>query len=373
MKRIILSLLATASLVTAEAIRFELKDGLSPVKPPAEGGTSNGAGDVIESGIWFDTDAATLTFVMGYGGAAGFTDLTGAAQNAHIHNASGVVFGLWDQHFMNTDPTRGGIFRGTVDYNSVGDEAERDAALEELLAGKQYVNIHTAEYPGGEISGFLVPLANQGPSVTCPDDVTTECVSELGTEVPLKAFVSDPDGDALRVIWSVDGQKYQTQEVPAGVPGVVTEVEFVAFYGLGVHTVSVTAYDAEGESSCQSMVTIEDTTPPDIKRVTTDRRMLWPPNHKMVPVRVKMKVEDCSPVTWRVVEVTSNEPVNGKGDGNTSPDWVIVGEHNVHLRAERAGGGSGRVYTLKVVVTDEGGLSSEGAVDVKVPHSMGLR
>jgi hypothetical protein len=373
MKRVVLSLLASVSLTTAEVIRFELQDGLSPVKPPSEGGTSTGSGDAIESGIWFDDEAATLTFVMGYGSAAGFTDLTGPAEKAHIHNAAGVLFDLWGQHFMSSDPKRGGIIRGAVDYNNLPDEAATQAAVEELLAGKQYVNIHTLEYPAGEISGFLVQMANQAPSVTCPDDVTTECVSDLGTEVSLKALVSDPDGDALQVVWSVDGQEYQKQDVPAGIPGVITEVEFVAFYGVGSHTVTVTAYDAEGESSCQSMVTIEDTTPPYIKRVTTDRRVIWPPNHKMVPVRVKLRVEDCSPVTWRVVEVTSNEPVNGKGDGNTSPDWEISSDHKVHLRAERAGGGSGRVYTLRIIVTDEGGLTSEGTVDVKVPHNMGLR
>jgi hypothetical protein len=40
-----------------------------------------------------------------------------------------------------------------------------------------------------------------------------------------------------------------------------------------------------------------------------------------------------------VLSVTSNEPINGTGDGDTAPDWEIVDAHHVRLRAERAGTG----------------------------------
>lgn len=373
MKRALVLLLASASLAAAESIRFEIENGLSPVLPPPDGVSSSGSGGDIESGIWFETDTATLTFVIGYGSAAGFTDLTGPAVGAQIQNASAGIFDLWGQHFMNSDPSRGGILRGVVDYRELADEEATRVAVEELLAGQQSVNILTQAYPAGEIRGFLVPVGNQAPLVLCNEDVVTECVSELGTEVALTARVSDPDGDALRVVWAVDGEDTQTQEIPAGMPHAVTEVEFAAIYLTGAHSVTVTVFDAEASSSCQSWVTVEDTTPPVITRVTTGRRMLWPANHKMVPVRVQVAVEDCSPVTWRVVEVSSNEPVNGKGDGNTSPDWEIVDEHNVHLRAERAGGGHGRIYTVRIRCTDASGLSSEATTEVKVPHSMDVR
>ena len=48
--------------------------------------------------------------------------------------------------------------------------------------------------------------------------------------------------------------------------------------------------------------------------------------------------------------VTSNEPINGTGDGNTAIDWLVVDAHHVQLRAERAGTGSGRIYTIAVTV-----------------------
>jgi hypothetical protein len=33
---------------------------------------------------------------------------------------------------------------------------------------------------------------------------------------------------------------------------------------------------------------------------------------------------------------------------DTSPDWVIIDSHHVQLRAERAGNGTGRIYTITV-------------------------
>jgi len=71
--------------------------------------------------------------------------------------------------------------------------------------------------------------------------------------------------------------------------------------------------------------------------------------------------------------VTSNEPVNGTGDGDQEPDWEITGPLTVNLRAERAGTGSGRVYTLTVQCSDDSGNSSTGSVAVTVPHDQGKK
>jgi len=61
--------------------------------------------------------------------------------------------------------------------------------------------------------------------------------------------------------------------------------------------------------------------------------------------------------------------VNGLGDGDTAPDWVIGNGLMVQLRSERAGTGNGRVYTVLVQSTDEWGNSSTKTVTVAVPHS----
>lgn len=105
-----------------------------------------------------------------------------------------------------------------------------------------------------------------------------------------------------------------------------------------------------------------------ITNVTATPSVLWPPNHKMVNVSIGYTIIDnCAPVTV-TLSVASNEPINGTGDGDTAPDWRIVNNRLVQLRAERAGTGSGRVYTITITATDTKGQSSSANVTVNVPH-----
>jgi len=93
----------------------------------------------------------------------------------------------------------------------------------------------------------------------------------------------------------------------------------------------------------------------------------------MVEVTVTVECEDiCDPEPdcW-ILGVTSNEPINGPGEGNTKPDWVITGDLTVNLRAERAGGGKGRVYTIHIECVDASGNIASGIVEVTVPHDKG--
>jgi hypothetical protein len=69
-----------------------------------------------------------------------------------------------------------------------------------------------------------------------------------------------------------------------------------------------------------------------------------------------------------LAKVTSNEPINGRGDGNTDWDWEIVGPLSVDLRAERAGPLSSRIYTLWVECTDASGATATGSTTVTVAH-----
>jgi hypothetical protein len=148
-----------------------------------------------------------------------------------------------------------------------------------------------------------------------------------------------------------------------------------AVFPLGVTTVTFTATDGSGNiTTAATTVTVTDTTPPVIAEVAAQPSSLWPPNHKMVPVTLTVDVSDICDATpsCTVVSIT-NEPINGKGDGNTSPDWRIIDNLKVELRAERAGGGSGRVYTVTVRCTDDSGNSAMRSVDVSVAHDQGKR
>lgn len=113
-----------------------------------------------------------------------------------------------------------------------------------------------------------------------------------------------------------------------------------------------------------------DTTGPVIHSVTASPNVLWAPNHKMTPVSVSANITDnCSAVTWSVTAIGSDEPANGTGDGDAEPDFSISAAHAVNLRAERAGSGDGRVYTITIVARDAAGNRTTGSTTVSVPHS----
>jgi hypothetical protein len=98
---------------------------------------------------------------------------------------------------------------------------------------------------------------------------------------------------------------------------------------------------------------------------------LWPPNHGLVEVGLQGVVDPGgSPVAVTVTGVRQDEPVNDRGDGNTAPDAFLSGGI-AGLRAERSGGGDGRVYHLAFTASTAGGRSCQGSVQVCVPHDQG--
>lgn len=114
---------------------------------------------------------------------------------------------------------------------------------------------------------------------------------------------------------------------------------------------------------------VGDTRAPALKALRASPRELWPPNHQMVRVRVEARAEDaCGPIDVRIVSVRSNQPANGLGDGDTAPDWQILGPMAVHLRAERLGTHGRREYLIRVRVADGAGNEAFEHIGVWVPH-----
>jgi len=140
-----------------------------------------------------------------------------------------------------------------------------------------------------------------------------------------------------------------------------------------------TAEDECGNtSSCVQTLTVVDTTPPTIDvSVTPD--ILWPANHKMLDIIATVTENDSSDQAPSIVltSVVSNEPddAKGNGDGNTVNDIqgadVGTEDYAFSLRAEAAGGGDGRIYTITYTVTDTCGNSATAIVTVIVPHDQG--
>jgi hypothetical protein len=190
------------------------------------------------------------------------------------------------------------------------------------------------------------------PVITVPADVTVEQASRAGTVVSLTATATDIC-DAHPVITS----------------------DALAIYPLGTTTVHFTATDASGNhASGTTRVTVVDTTPPIIS-VTVTPTTLWSPNHKMVDIKATVTATDicdAAPVK-KLTSIVSDEPDDaiGNGDGNTVDDIQAAIGTTVFafkLRAERAGEGDGRVYTIKYTATDASGNSASATATVTVPH-----
>lgn len=220
--------------------------------------------------------------------------------------------------------------------------------------GTTMVTCTASNSAGSDTKTFTVTVFTNAdsvpPVITVPADMTVEATTADGAIVTYTVTAVD----------DLDGP------VP-----VLCNPESDGQFPMGTTTVQCSALDVSGNLATRSFtVTVRDSTAPVIVVATATPDSLWPPNHQMVDVTlnvVALDVIDASPVV-QIASVASNQPVNGTGDGDTSPDWVVTGPRTLQLRAERAGN-SERVYTIYVTATDDSGNTSTRSVTVKVAQS----
>ena len=125
-----------------------------------------------------------------------------------------------------------------------------------------------------------------------------------------------------------------------------------------------------GNAAQQEITFTVDNTPPSLN-VSVSPNLLWPPNHKMVAVQPVAHFNDNldpNPMLT-LISVTSNEPDNGLGDGDTANDIAIQPGGTILLRAERSGKGNGRIYTITYSAQDVAGNITIKTATVTVPHN----
>jgi hypothetical protein len=143
-------------------------------------------------------------------------------------------------------------------------------------------------------------------------------------------------------------------------------------FPLGTTTVTINATDAAGNVAIARTftVTVRDTTAPVFSSLSASTGSLWPANHKMVAITLTAATSDLAgAVTTKIVSVTSSEPDNGLGDGDTANDTEITGAMTLNLRAERSGTGNGRTYTITVEAKDAAGNITRRTTTVSVPKN----
>ncbi len=216
----------------------------------------------------------------------------------------------------------------------------------------------------------LPPVANAGP------DQQLECTSPAGAVATLDGSAStDPDStpgtndDIVLFEW---WQDYGLSDETFLGTGETLEVTFP----LGAHDVTLQVTDKVAQTARDDVIiTVVDTTPPTIA-VSLSPSVLWPPDHRYVPVHANVVAHDiCGPVTVVLDSVVSSEPDQGHGSGHTSDD--ILGarlgtaDFDFFLRAERSGNGTGRTYTATYTATDASGNAASASAGAVVPHDQG--
>ena len=99
----------------------------------------------------------------------------------------------------------------------------------------------------------------------------------------------------------------------------------------------------------------------------------------MVDIFIEANANDNSGSVTLSATVSSNEPEDGLGDGDMSPDWSVPvidqenGTISLQLLSERLGSGDGRVYTITITATDDSNNSSQASVEIIVPHDKGKK
>jgi hypothetical protein len=208
------------------------------------------------------------------------------------------------------------------------------------------------------------------PSAT-PSEVSDAILAGL-QNLPVTVTPSpscDPD---LSVAFTPAG----SQTVTSGDDVNYTETITVSSSNPGGGTLSCTVdfllNGLSGGPEFTETITVTVNAPPDCTTVTGGPD-LWPPNHKLRLVTLTGATDpDGDPVALTVTGVTQDEPLNGLGDGDTSPDATPgPAADQVNLRAERSGTGDGRVYRVSFTGSDGRGGSCSGTVLVGVPHDQG--
>ena len=275
-----------------------------------------------------------------------------------------------------------------------------DAQETQLFSNLWYSNIHTVMFPGGEIrtqimlgdpsttftfnnrySGLQEVPPNASPGtgtiigsynhVTNTISYTLIFSGLLSPTVAAHFHAPAPPGVNAPVIIGYAGFPLGVTSGTYSNSHVITAVQETQLFSRLWYSNIHTNLFPGGEIRTQIILSPACMSPV-IANLSASPNTLWPPNHKMRDVVVNYTTSSNCPGPIRCsLSVTSNEPVNGTGDGNTSPDWIVIDDHRVQLRAERSGGGDGRIYTITVTCTDPFGNVGTNSTRVIVSHDMG--
>ncbi|MBD3162564.1 MAG: CHRD domain-containing protein [Candidatus Eisenbacteria bacterium] len=153
----------------------EIRGQIVPLNASLDGAQQNPPVDTGAAG-WgvctIDTDANELSYHIAFDG------LSSAETAAHIHGFALHGAGAGPLHTLPAGSPK------------VGTWSYMESQEAGILEGRTYINVHTADFPDGEIRGQIVPIV--APIDGAQEDPDTD---PSGAGIGLIAY--DPDGDAL--------------------------------------------------------------------------------------------------------------------------------------------------------------------------------
>ena len=112
--------------------------------------------------------------------------------------------------------------------------------------------------------------------------------------------------------------------------------------------------------------------PPYCGDAYASKMYIWPPDHRFDDISVLGVTDpDGDAVSIIIDAIFQDEPVLGPGSGNFAPDGMGVGTSIAQVRAERDGGGNGRVYHIFFTASDGNGNECSGEVLVTILRNRG--
>ncbi|EPA04759.1 cadherin-like domain-containing protein [Candidatus Nitrosarchaeum limnium] len=249
---------------------------------------------------------------------------------------TGVVFNS-DGTFSYTPAAN---FSGTISFQFKANDGEFDSNVATITITVTPVND--------------IPTANDGTNTT-PEDT------------PVNGLVTgnDIDGDSIMFVLNTPTSNGSIVVNPDGTYTYTPNTNF-----NGVDSFTFVANDGTTNSNIATVtITVTPVNDPPQCSTPTATPYIWPPNHKMVSIGATMNTSDVDgdTVTVTISSIFQDEPTNGLGDGDTSPDAnLALGQ----VRAERSGTGDGRVYEITMTASDGHDGTCSGTIQVIVPHSM---
>ncbi len=262
---------------------------------------------------------------------------------------------------------------GNNDYGQLDADALTWTDIKAIAAGANHTVglkgdgtiVAVGDSSGGQLnvsSLFTSIMPICGPAIldVTPPMTTTLVTGTLGTngryvsDVQMTLLATDNDGGSgvKEVHYSIDGKDAIVSECSTSF-SIVSD---------GTHTVTFFALDNAGNAETPQVMTI-NIHKAESSDLDEDSACFWPPNHKMVNVKIRGSVTHCgSEIDSTIITVTDKYGIH-----KMPPLHGF--EHAIPLESWREDTDmEGRSYTITVVVTDKAGRQSKKTKTVCVPH-----